>query len=70
MARLDRWLWAARFFKTRSLSARAVDDGTVQVNGDRAKRAKVLRVGDEVWVRRGPFEFRVAVKENVCGKYG
>ena len=63
MARLDRWLWAARFLKTRSLSARAVDGGTVQVNGDRAKRAKELRVGDEVRVRRGPFEFLVAVLE-------
>lgn len=61
--RLDRWLWAARFYKTRSLAAQAVDGGKVQVNGDRAKRSKMLRVGDEVRVRRGPFEFMVRVTE-------
>jgi len=61
--RLDRWLWAARFYKTRSLAAQAVDGGKVQVNGDRAKRSKILRVGDEVRVRRGPFEFLVSVLE-------
>ncbi|MSR06543.1 MAG: RNA-binding S4 domain-containing protein [Gemmatimonadetes bacterium] len=59
--RLDRWLWAARFYKTRSLAAQAVDGGKVQVNGDRAKRSKTLHVGDEVRLRRGPFEFVVAV---------
>ena len=61
--RLDRWLWAARFFKTRSLAARAVDGGKVQVNGDRAKRAKNLHLGDEIRIRRGPFEFVVSVLE-------
>lgn len=59
--RLDRWLWAARFFKTRSLAAQAVDGGKVHVNGDRAKRSKILHVGDEVRVRRGPLEFVVSV---------
>lgn len=63
MARLDRWLWAARFFKTRSLAAQAVDGGKVQVNGDRAKRSKLLRIGDDVRVRRGPYEFHLSVLE-------
>jgi ribosome-associated heat shock protein Hsp15 len=59
--RLDKWLWAARFFKTRSLAAKAVVGGKVHVNGRRAKRASVLRVGDRVRVRKGPYEFHVVV---------
>src|SRR5262245_38473882 len=60
--RLDKWLWAARFFKTRSLAAEAIAGGKVQVNGDRAKRARPLQVGDEIWVRLGPFEHHVVVR--------
>ncbi len=48
--RLDRWLWAARFFKTRALAAAAVAGGKVQVNGSRAKPAKQLHVGDSLRV--------------------
>lgn len=54
--RVDKWLWAARFFKTRSIAAEAVDGGKVQVNGERAKPAKAVRPGDEVRVRIGPYE--------------
>jgi ribosome-associated heat shock protein Hsp15 len=61
--RLDKWLWAARFFKTRSLAAEAIAGGKVDVNGDRAKRAKPLQVGDEVRVRIGPYEHHVVVRE-------
>ena len=60
--RLDKWLWAARFFKTRSLASEAIAGGKVQVNGDRAKRARALQVGDEVRVRQGPYEFHVVVR--------
>jgi len=60
--RLDKWLWAARFFKTRSLASEAIAGGKVQVNGDRAKRARRLQVGDEVRVRQGPYEFHVVVQ--------
>ena len=60
--RIDKWLWAARFYKTRSLAAQAIDAGHVSVNGERAKAAKALRVGDEVVVRRPPFEHTVHVK--------
>ncbi|MGQ0767444.1 MAG: RNA-binding S4 domain-containing protein [Gemmatimonadota bacterium] len=59
--RLDRWLWAARFFKTRSLAADAVDAGRVDVNGDRARRSRLLTVGDVVSIRRPPFEQTVKV---------
>jgi ribosome-associated heat shock protein Hsp15 len=59
--RLDKWLWAARFYKTRGLAVEAIDGGKVQVNGDRAKRAKVLKVGDEVRVRQGMYEHLVEV---------
>jgi ribosome-associated heat shock protein Hsp15 len=60
--RLDKWLWAARFFKTRTLAVEAVDGGRVSVNGDRAKPAKELKVGDTLTVRRPPFEHVLVVK--------
>ena len=60
--RLDKWLWAARFFKTRSLAAKAITGGKVQVNGRRAKRASSLHIGDRVRVRKGPSEFQLIVR--------
>jgi len=54
--RLDKWLWAARFFKTRALAAEAIEGGKVEVNGDRPKRARPLQVGDELRIRLGPYE--------------
>ena len=60
--RLDKWLWAARFFKTRGLAAEAIDGGKVEVNATRAKRAKMVQVGDEVSVRQSPFEHVVVVR--------
>lgn len=53
--RLDKWLWAARFFKTRGLAVDAIDGGKVEVNGERAKRAKHLQAGDSVRIRIGPY---------------
>jgi ribosome-associated heat shock protein Hsp15 len=61
--RLDKWLSAARFFKTRSLAAEAVTGGKISVNGDRAKPSRIVRVGDELAVRRGPYEWVVIVKD-------
>jgi ribosome-associated heat shock protein Hsp15 len=60
--RLDKWLWAARFFKTRALAAEAIDGGKVEVNATRAKRAKMVQVGDEVRIRQTPFEHVVLVR--------
>jgi len=60
--RLDKWLWAARFYKTRSLAAEAIAGGKVQVNGDRVKRAKPIQIGDEVRIRQGPYEYLVLVQ--------
>lgn len=60
--RLDKWLWAARFFKTRSLAAQAIDGGKVHVNGERVKRAKNVSVGDELSITRGEVHFIVKVQ--------
>ena len=60
--RLDKWLWAARFFKTRQLAIEAVNAGHIELNGDRAKPAKSVKPGDEVTVRKPPYEFVVVVK--------
>jgi ribosome-associated heat shock protein Hsp15 len=61
--RLDKWLWAARFFKTRSLAAEAVAGGKVQLNSLRAKPSRTVRIGDEITVRRGPYESTVVVRD-------
>jgi ribosome-associated heat shock protein Hsp15 len=60
--RLDKWLWAARFFKTRSLAAKAVDGGRVRLNGEGAKPSRVLKPGDELAIRLGEIEWVVEVK--------
>jgi ribosome-associated heat shock protein Hsp15 len=60
--RLDKWLWAARFFKTRSLAAAAVTGGKVTLNNERAKPSRIVRAGDRVTVRRGAYEWTVSVQ--------
>jgi ribosome-associated heat shock protein Hsp15 len=59
--RIDKWLWAARFYKTRALAATAVESGKVQVNGERVKPAKPLKAGDALMVRNGPFAWEITV---------
>ena len=61
VVRLDVWLWAARFFKTRSLAKQAVETGKVEVGGQRAKPARTVRVGDSLKVARGDEHFEVSV---------
>ncbi len=67
--RLDKWLWAARFFKTRALAAEAIDGGKVSVNEERPKRAKLIQSGDQVSVRIGPYQHVVHVRD-VSGRRG
>ncbi len=59
--RIDKWLWAARFYKTRSLAADAVEGGKVQLNGERVKPAKALKTGDLLAIRNGHFVWHLTV---------
>lgn len=61
--RLDKWLWAARFYKTRSIAKDAIDAGHVRYDGQRAKVAKDVAIGAEIHVRRGQDEIQVIVRE-------
>ena len=71
-ARLDKWLWAARIYKTRTLAADACKNGRVAINGVQAKPSRSLKVGDEVSVRKSPvtYTFRVlqAIEKRVGAK--
>jgi len=60
--RLDKWLWAARFFKTRSLATAAIETGKVHVDGDRVKPAKEVKIGQVVHIRNRDFEIEVDVQ--------
>jgi len=59
--RLDKWLWAARFFKTRSIATTAIDTGKVHVDGDRIKPAKEVHVGQVIHIRNKDFEIEISV---------
>jgi ribosome-associated heat shock protein Hsp15 len=61
--RMDKWLWAARFFKTRALAARACELGRIHSNGIEAKPAREVRVGDRLEVRNDAGEFQIEVME-------
>ena len=60
--RLDKWLWVARFFKTRALAAAAVSGGRVRLNGARVRAAHALRVGDALTISRGADRWEIAVR--------
>ena len=59
--RVDKWLWAARFFKTRQLAVDAIAAGRIEVNGERVKPAKVIKPGDWLLIRKPPIEYRLVV---------
>ena len=59
---MDKWLWAARFFKTRQIAVDAINAGRIEVNGERARPAKAVKPGDELLVRRPPYESVLVVK--------
>lgn len=60
--RLDRWLWAARFFKTRPLATEAVNGGKVHLNGHRVKPGRLVHIGDVLRIQRGPVLYEIVVK--------
>ncbi len=61
--RLDKWLWAARFFKTRSVAREAISGGKVHLNGNRSKPGRNLNVGDELRIQRGEDEYTITIVE-------
>ena len=69
-ARVDSWLWAVRIFKTRSAATAATRSGHIRVNGDRAKAAQQVKVGDEVRVRIAGFDRILVVREILSKRVG
>lgn len=59
--RIDKWLWAARFFKTRSIAAKAVNGGKVHLNGNRVKAARSVAINDQMVISKGTLEFHITV---------
>ena len=59
--RLDKWLWCARFYKTRSIAANALKTGKVTANGDLAKPSKTVKPGDNLNIRKGPYHYAITV---------
>lgn len=60
--RLDKWLWAARFFKTRSLATQAIDHGRVKLNGERVKPAREVKSGDRLDIHAGDVDWTLTVR--------
>ena len=67
--RVDKWLWAARFFKTRAKAKEAIDGGKVDINGTRAKPSKELQVGDELSITQG-WDEKVVVVDGLSDRRG
>ena len=61
--RIDKWLWAARFFKTRQLASEAVNGGKVHLNGQRCKPGKDVKIGDEITVRKDQYTWKIQVTD-------
>lgn len=59
--RIDKWLWAARFFKTRSLAKKKIEQGKVKVNGQRCKPARTIEVGDQIEIKKAQLKWEIDV---------
>jgi ribosome-associated heat shock protein Hsp15 len=68
--RIDKWLWAVRVFKTRSLATEACKKGRVSINGDEAKPSRIIKIGDVVEVKKPPVLFRYTVTELLKNRVG
>jgi len=66
--RLDKWLWCARFYETRNLANEAIKKGQVKHNGKKIKPGKIIRVGDEISVRRDPYTFEIIIQSLTHGR--
>ena len=60
--RLDKWLWAARYYKTRQLAAEAINGGHIHLNGQRIKPSRVIQVADQLTINKTPFTFEITVE--------
>lgn len=60
--RIDKWLWAARFYKTRAMATEAINGGHVHLNGQRIKPARIVSVGDEITITKSPYTYIIQVK--------
>lgn len=69
-ARLDKWLWAARIYKTRTLAADACKNGRVAINGAQAKPSRTVKPGDEVSVKKSPVTYTFRVKQAIEKRVG
>jgi len=68
--RIDKWLWCARFFKTRGLASEAVKKGKVQLNNNRIKPAMLIRPGDPISIRSGPYTQQITIVALSAGRKG
>lgn len=69
-ARLDKWLWAARIYKTRTIAANACKNGRITINGAQAKPSRTVKAGDEVGVRKPPVTYTFRVKQAIEKRVG
>lgn len=69
-ARLDKWLWAARIYKTRTLAADACKNGRITINGAQAKPSRSVKAGDEVGVKKSPVTYTFRVKQAIEKRVG